>query len=402
MKYDFDRIVSRSGTYSLKWDMMKRRDGKPIGADVFPYSVADMEFSIAPEIQQELHKQVDAGNMGYYNPTGLLFSAFAGWSERRHGWKPLPEWMALTPGVVPSVYTAVRAFTKPGEGIIFMPPVYPPFYQSITQNGRRAESAPLKKESLPDGSLAYTMDFDSIEELAEKSDVTMLLLCSPHNPVGRVWTDEELVQLASICSRNNVLVVSDEIHCDLLFGGSRHTPFGMLDSVTRGKWVVAGAPSKTFNLAGAATAVTIIGDEHLRSLFAAQRDLDSGDFSNLLGMTAFEAAYRLGEPWLDELLTVLEQNRRLVRGFFACNLPTIPFSPLEGTYLMWFDLSPLGMTGDELDRFLTDEAEFFLNDGRKFGLGGEGFERLNIACPKAVLEQGLERFYKKVEERRVK
>jgi bifunctional pyridoxal-dependent enzyme with beta-cystathionase and maltose regulon repressor activities len=261
---------------------------------------------------------------------------------------------------------------------------------------------PLKKALLPDGNLLYTMDFEKIEEIAEKPDVTMLLLCSPHNPVGRVWSGEELSQLACICSRNNVLVVSDEIHCDLLFGGKRHTPFGMFDTVTRGKWVVAAAPSKTFNLAGAATAVAIIGDEHLRSLFAAQRDLDSGDFSNLLGMTAFEAAYRLGDPWLDELLTVLEQNRSFVRDFFTRNLPNIPFSPMEGTYLMWFDLSPLGMTGDEQDRFLTDEAEFFLNDGRKFGPGGEGFERLNIACPRAVLEQGVERFWKKVEERREK
>ncbi|MDR1748872.1 MAG: pyridoxal phosphate-dependent aminotransferase [Spirochaetaceae bacterium] len=400
MKYDFDRIISRSGRYSIKWDMMKRRDGKPVGPEVFPYSVADMEFPAAPEIQQELRKRIDFGNLGYYSPRDPLFSAFAGWTERRHGWKPDQEWMTLVPGVVPALYTAVRAFTKPGEGVIVQPPVYQPFYHAITGNRRRPETVELKKGrtsgGTPCGTLSYTMDFEAIEAAAQKPDVTMLLLCSPHNPVGRVWNREELARLASICDRNNVLVVSDEIHCDLLFGESRHIPFGTLNSETRGKWVVATAPSKTFNLAGAVTAVTVIADENLRSLFAARSALDSGEFVNLFGMTAFEAAYRLGEPWLEELLRYLEQNRVLVRDFFARNLPEIPFSPLEGTYLMWFDLSPLGMTGEEQDRFLTDEAEFFLNDGRKFGNGGGGFERLNIACPRAVLEQGLERFYKAV------
>ncbi len=398
MGYDFDTVISRQEMNASKWNTMKHSDGGFPRGSVFPYSVADMEFRTAPEIRAELEKLVRFGIFGYHEPSSALFSAASSWFESYHGWRTSSEWMMMAPGVVPMLNAAVRAFTSRGEGVIIQPPVYPPFSRAVTANGRRLELNPLKRETSASGDILYTMDLDGLEALARKDDVRLLILCSPHNPVGRVWTAGELKTVSRICAENGVTVVSDEIHCDILFGGTQYVPFGspaVQDGVSgpaAGRWLVCVAPSKTFNLAGLSAAAAIAASEDIRFSFRDEALLSWGEYVNLFGMTAFRAAYASGRPWFDSLLLYLAENARTVRRFFAEYFPSVPFAPLEGTYLMWFDCSSFGMDYRRLERFMRDDAEWYLDEGYIFGREGELCERLNIACPRSVLVSGLERF----------
>ena len=307
------------------------------------------------------------------------------WVKKRHGWDVKREWLHYTPGVVSGLCTSVLALTEPGDGIMLQPPVYPPFYNVIKENGRRIVANPLK---LVDG--RCKMDFDDMTHKM-KTGVRMMILCSPHNPVGRVWTHDELVQLAKLCLEYDVILVSDEIHSDIVFSSHKHIPAASVLQEMERKTVTCIAASKTFGVAGLSTSVTIIPDPEFRISFENKLDGMGIKFGNIFGIAATEAAYRYGEEWLEQLLDYLEGNLQLLKEYFETKIPQIKICIPEGTYLVWMDCRQLGMNSRELSLFMTERAKVGLNDGASFGLEGDGFMRINIACPRAILQEGLKR-----------
>lgn len=384
MPYDFETIRPREGMGAEKWEGTRTTDGcHPLG--IMPFSVADMEYAIAPEIQNALcHVINDVGILGYTTVYEDYRNAVVNWMERRHNYRIEPEWIVSTYGVVSALFSAVRAFTKEGEGVIIQTPVYPPFRGAVEKNGRRVMDCPLKKE---EG--RWVMDFEALEAAASQPDVKLAILCSPHNPVGRVWTEEELRRYGEICLKHGVLVVSDEIHHDLCFAPAVHTMFGKLGDAFEKNCIICTSPSKTFNIAGLTTSNILIPDESIRERFAAQYHLDAGEYFSALGVPACIAAYDEGEPWLCELLVAVRENMKFVQNFFKEKFPSVSVELPEGTYLLWADFSGMGLTDEELERFLADEALFFVNDGRRFGPGGALHRRINVACPRAALEEAL-------------
>lgn len=389
MAYDFVTLPNRRGLGSSKWDaMLAERADLP--DDVVPLSVADMELLNPPEVRQALHELIDAGPLGYASPTQRFFDACVSWQARHHGWTPDPSWIVTSPGVVPALYNAVRTLTRPGEGVIIQTPVYYPFRMAVERNARRVVESPLVER---EG--RYEMDFEDLARKASAPDVTMLILCSPHNPVGRVWTPEELGGLLDVCLSNNVLVVSDEIHDDLVMPGHEHTtlmklvPEGQRDSV-----IVCTAPSKTFNLAGCQASVIYVPDEELRARFSAGYDEIGMHHLNAFAYAATIAAYERGDQWLSELIKLVGENYRRLCSWAEAQHRSVSVFPLEGTYLAWVDFRSLGLDADALERFMKDEALLWLDEGRLFGAQGEGFERFNLACPTSVLESSLGRLGK--------
>lgn len=384
MQYDFTTVVPRSGMGSGKWLGMKKKNPN-VGEDIVPFSVADMEFKCAPEITEGLKAALDGMIFGYTGPTDSYFEAVKGWMNRRHDWLIHPDWIAMTSGVVTALYHAILAYTEPGDGVLLMTPAYYPMYSAIEQTGRKLVDIPLIEQNG-----YYTMDFDLLEQRAKDPHTTLILFCSPHNPVGRVWSREELIQMGNICLANDVKIVSDEIHFDLILPGHKHTVLANISEEFAQNTVTCTAPSKTFNLAGMGCSNIIIPNEEMRQKF-----FDSlaavGTHSRLhaLGYQAVALAYNQCEQWLEELLTVLEQNRLTVLNFFADQLPEVRVFPLEGTYLQWLDCNALGIEYHELERILTQEAQVFLDEGYLFGTAGAGFERIALACPNTVLEKGL-------------
>ena len=385
MTYDFESIRPRENMGAEKWEIVRTTDGcHPLG--VMPFSVADMEFAAAPEILDALRNVLDQGILGYTTVYDRYREAVCGWMRRRHGFAAEGEWIVPTYGVVSALYSAVRAFTKPGESVIIQTPVYPPFRGAAEQNGRKVADCPLRLENG-----RYEMDFEALEEAAARPDVHLAILCSPHNPVGRVWTAQELRRYGEICQKHGVLVVADEIHNDLVFAPHVHTVYASLGEAFSQNCILCTAPSKTFNLAGLTTSNILIPNPELRERFAAQYRLDAGHYISALGVPACIAAYEKGEPWLEALLPVLRGNMEFVREFFSKKFPSVSVELPEGTYLMWADFSGMGLSEEELDKFLMDEALFFVNDGRKFGPGGALHRRINVACPRAALSEALER-----------
>lgn len=386
MRYDFETVIRRENVGSGKWNEIKETLGfYPEG--VIPFSVADMEFDMVPEVREGLKKYLDESVMGYANMTDAYREAVCSWEERRHGWKILPEWIRDTPGVINAFFTAVKAFTEPGDGVMLMTPVYYPMYFAVSRHGRTLVDNPL----LRDGD-TYRIDFDDFERKAADPNTKLLILCSPHNPSGRVWTREELERLGRICVDNHVLVVSDEIHCDLLAPGQRHIPFGSLGEEFAMSSIVCTAPSKTFSLAGLQTANAIIANQELRDAFYREQQKDDGNPKcNILGLEGCRLAYTYGEAWLEECLQVIDTNRRIITDFLAREFPQIQVMKLEGTYLLWMDFRGLGIECHELARILKEEAYLFLDEGYIFGEAGEGFERWNLAAPTKYVEEGLER-----------
>ncbi|MDR0386678.1 MAG: pyridoxal phosphate-dependent aminotransferase [Treponema sp.] len=393
MKYDFTSRVNRTGTGSAKWEAMygKRADVSP---GVVPLSVADMEFPVQPEISLGIRDFLDRSVLGYAAPTPAYLHAVTGWMKRRRGWEVRDEWIIHTPGVVSALYAGVSAFTESGDGVIIMPPVYYPFSMAIAENNREAVRVPL----IQDG-MSYTIDYTALEEAARNPRNRLLIFCSPHNPVGRVWTREELLRVAEICLRNNVLVISDEIHFDLLLPGVTHTVYAALSEEAAQNCVVCTAPSKTFNLAGMQISNIIVPNKEIREKLKAQVFKSAFHNPGVLGLKTCEIAYTQCEGWLDELLGVIAANYRLLADFMAKNLPMITVFPLEGTYLAWMDFRALGLDYKALEEFMIRDAEMFLDEGVMFGTEGRGFERINIACPAAVLEEALERLLKALKRR---
>ncbi len=382
MPFDFDAVVERRGTDSLKYDFAARRGMPP---DILPLWVADMDFPAPPAVLDALAGVVRHGVFGYSDAAGEdYFQALAAWYAGRFGWTPRPEWLIKAPGVVFAICAAIRSLTREGDGVLIQPPVYYPFAESVKANGRRLAVNQLVYENG-----RYGVDLADFEAIIREERVKLFLLCSPHNPVGRVWTADELTAMGEICLRHGVTVVSDEIHADFVYPGHRHSVFAALRPEFSDITVTCTAPSKTFNLAGLQISNIFIENPGLRREF--RREIARSGYSqpNVMGLAACRAAYARGGPWLDELLVYLQGNLAYLRAFLAERLPRIRLAEPEGTYLAWLDCSASGLTDRELEQFIVHEAKLWLDAGPIFGAGGEGFQRINIACPRVVLAQAL-------------
>lgn len=380
MKYDFDQVIPRRGTDSYKWDSA----GSP---DVLPMWVADMDFRTAPAIVDALRRRVEHGIFGYTRVPDSYYEAVTGWFARRHGWAIDRGWMLYTSGVVPAISAVIKALTRPGDKVLVQTPVYNCFFSSIRNNGCGMVASPL----VPVGN-TYVMDYDDLEQKLSDPQVKVMLLCNPHNPVGRVWKREELVRLGDMCIRHGVTVVSDEIHCELVFPGHRYTPFASISEKFLQHSVTCLSPSKAFNIAGLQIANIVCIDAALRAkIDRAINDNEVCDV-NPFGVIATQAAYNEGEEWLDQLIGYLHANYLYMQDFCSENLPQFPLTTLEGTYLVWMDCRTLDLPSEELERRLVAEAGLWLNAGTMYGAEGEGFMRWNIACPRTTLVEGLKRF----------
>lgn len=390
MKYDFFSIPDRSKSGSMKWEAMP-------GASVeqVPLTTADMEFAMAPEICEGLAEYATTSIYGYTKPTQAYYDAVCGWMEKRHDWKTRPEWIVTTPGVVYALGLAIEALSKPGDSVIVITPVYYPFDLCVLAKGRNIEYTTLKM----DGE-RYYIDEEELEKKAAKPECSLLLFCNPHNPVGRVWTKEELKAVVDICDRNNVLIIDDEIHHDLIMPGYEHVVMSTVSERAEQICVVCTAPSKTFNLAGLQGSNIFVANPELRGRILATKTLDMLNDLNCFSYKATELAYTKCEGWLDELIRVIEGNAEYIRTFMEENYPEVRVFPLEGTYLLWLDMRKLGMTHKELEQFMKEEARLYLDEGYIFGPSGRGFERINLACSRMTLERSMERFKNAMEKRK--
>ncbi len=388
---DFDRVVDRRNTDCLKYDFAVRR-GKP--EDVLPLWVADMDFPTSSYVLDALQERVAHGIFGYTESGDRYFEAVAGWMERKHGWQVKQSWLVKTPGVVFGLAMAVKAFTETGDSVLIQQPVYYPFTEVIADNDRRVVSSDLVLGA--DG--RYHIDLTDFERKIVENRVKLFLLCSPHNPVGRVWRREELLHMGELCRKHGVLVVSDEIHQDFVFGENRHLVFANLKPEFEAISITCTSPAKTFNLAGLQVSNLFIPDPDLRRTF--RRQIAAAGYSqlNVMGLTAGEAAYRYGEPWYNGVMAYLEQNIAWLKAYLSRELPEIRMIEPEGTYLVWLDFRGLGLTGPELERLIVHKARLWLDSGAIFGLSGEGFQRINVACPRSALEQAMEQLKRAVRE----
>lgn len=379
MKYDFDKTIDRRATNSYKWD------SAPDG--VLPMWVADMDFRTAPAIIDALQKRVAHGIFGYTRVPDAYYGAVTSWFSRRHGWDIDREWIIYTSGVVPAVSAVIKALTVPGDKVIVQTPVYNCFFSSIRNNGCEIVSNPLHRTAD-----TYEMDFDALERCAADPRAKVMLLCNPHNPAGRVWTPDELTRLGNICLRNGVTVVADEIHCELVYQGFKYTPFASLSDAFLHRSVTCVSPSKAFNIAGLQIANIVAFDNDLRSRIDKAININEVCDVNPFGVAATIAAYNEGEEWLNQLVDYLHGNYEAMAEFCRRELPEFPITRLEGTYLVWMDCSSLGMPSDALEHALLDDARLWLNAGTMYGAEGEGYMRWNIACPRSVMLDGLNRF----------
>lgn len=391
MKYNFETAPDRRGTGAFKWNSMY--EAKPDVSDgVIPFSVADMEFQNPQPLLDGMAKYVSQAVYGYTGPTHAYYESVINYMKRRHNWDIQKDWIITTPGVVPALNELVKAFSEPGDGVIITRPVYYPFSMAIENSGRK-----LVNVSLINRDGHYEMDFEGLEKAAKDPSTKLMILCSPHNPIGRVWTEEELRKLASICNSNGVMILSDEIHFDFVFPGHKHTVLATLSEEIAQNNIFCTAPSKTFNLGGVQVSNIIIPNPKLRERY--------NEYHKSMGMLALNMfAYKVGElvyntcgDWFEELMQVLDTNRKLVEQYIATYLPQIKVIPLEGTYLQWLDCRALGMSGKELETFMQEKAELFFDEGYIFGEEGDGFERWNLACPTKYIQEGLERLRKAVE-----
>ena len=380
--YDFDRITDRHNTACLKYDFTAERGYAP---DVLPFWVADMDFPTVPVIIEALTAHSRHGIFGYTNVKNDYRAALQNWFQTQHGWTPPKGSLIITPGVVFAICTAIRTFTHPGDAILIQPPVYYPFAASIRQNQRRLTENPLQYKNG-----RYEIDFADFEEKIIRQKVKLFLLCSPHNPVGRVWTRPELERIGQICQQHQVIIVADEIHHEFIRPGFTHTIFSSLSAELAAQTILCTSPSKTFNLAGLQISNIFIENPTLRRQFRATLAASGYDEPNALGYFAAQAAYTGGLPWLNDLRAYLEENLRRTRQFIAAELPKIRLIEPEGTYLLWLDFHAYGMTDETLDAHIKNDARLWLDSGHIFGREGSGFQRINIACPWATLEKGLQ------------
>jgi cystathionine beta-lyase len=392
-EYDFDTEIDRLHTDASKWAFVQDEDNPEmqIKTDIFsgpdralPLWVADMDFKSPQAVIDTLVARAQHGIFGYTAISDSYYEAVSSWLMRRHGWEIKQEWICTTPGVVPALKAAIRAFVPPGGKVLVQTPVYYPFFSTIIDNDAQILNNPLLHENG-----RYRMDFEDLAQKASQPDVHMIILCSPHNPIGRVWKETELQQLGEICLANDIIVASDELHSDLIFNNSTFTPFGRISKPFQQNSIICTAGSKTFNLAGIRASNIIIADPQKRGVY--QKTLDSGGLGsiNLFGTIALEAAYNHGEEWLEHLLVYIQDNYDFLCNFLAHNLPQISVTPLEGTYLAWVDFRSLGLDNKALRNLMLREARVYLDEGYIFGEGGEGFERINLACPRSILAEAV-------------
>ena len=379
---DFDKIIDRRNTRCLKYDFAKRR-GMP--EDVLPLWVADMDFETSSYIQDALKNRINQGIFGYSEVQTPYFEIVRNWMEVHHNWTPEERWLVKTPGVVFALAMAVRAYTEVGDSVLIQQPVYYPFSEVISDNGRKVVSNDLVLKNN-----TYCIDFEDFENKIVKNNIKLFLFCSPHNPAGRVWTVEELRKIGDICLKHNVIIVSDEIHQDFVFCG-KHTVFANLGEKYQQNCIICTSPSKTFNLASMLISNIFIPNPELRHRF--RKEVNSAGISQLsvLGLVATEAAYSMGEEWYRAMMAYIRQNLEFVRNFVSNNLPNVKMIDLEGTYLVWLDFRKTGIPPEKLDEIIVHRAKLWLDSGKIFGKCGEGFQRINVACPKSVLKEALER-----------
>lgn len=378
----FDEIIDRKNTNSLKYDFAVER-GRP--ADILPLWVADMDFKVADEITDAISNIVSHGIYGYTDSKDDYFDAIKNWYKNNYSWEIKKEWLVKTPGVVFAIATAIRAFTNPGDSIIIQQPVYYPFFKMIQYNDRVVVNSPLVNE---DG--CYKMNFEEFEQKIIQHNVKLFILCSPHNPVGRVWKVDELRRIGEICCKHNVLVIADEIHSDFTYEGHTHTVFSTISDEFKNNSIVCTAPSKTFNLAGLQISNVFIANEDLRKRFIREKAKTGYDEVNTIGLVAAKAAYSEGQPWLDGMKLYLKDNLDFVREFLKERLPMLTLVEPEGTYLVWINFKGLGLSTSEREDFIVNKAKLWLDSGSMFGVDGKDYERINIACPRSVLKKALE------------
>ncbi len=380
---DFDTVVNRKGTNSLKYDFAKQRH---MPEDLLPLWVADMDFKTTSYVEDAVKKVAEHGIYGYSEPGESYFEAVRDWILKHHGWEVKPQWLIKTPGVVFAIGMAVKALTEPGDGVLLQLPVYYPFSEIIKDNDRRVVSNDLFLGE--DG--RYHIDPVDFENKIKTENIKLFLLCNPHNPVGRIWTYDELVTIGDICVRNGVTVVSDEIHEDFAFKG-KHIPFASIKKEYEDISITCTSPSKTFNLAGMLISNIFIPNAQLRR--AVRKQTDACGISQLspVGLAACEAAYRDGGKWYDAMLKYIGENIEYVREYTEKNLPGVDMIEHEGTYLVWIDFRGTGLGTDEIDDLIIHKAKLWLDSGRIFGKVGEGFQRINVACPRSILTEALDR-----------
>ncbi|MFX0125753.1 MAG: MalY/PatB family protein [Candidatus Hodarchaeota archaeon] len=385
----FDEVIDRANTGSIKWDpfYLKKLFGKE---DLLPLWVADMDFRAPQPVIDALVERAKHGIFGYTGPDPSKYNkSVINWFKRRYNWSLHEDWLIFSPGIVQACTYLIQRFTNPGDKVIIQDPVYYPFASIIKNNGRRVVSNQLVLDESH-----YRMNFEDLEEKAEDPRSKALILCSPHNPVGRVWSKEELTKLGEICLEHDILVISDEIHCDLVYPQFKHIIFASISEEIAQHSVTCTAGSKTFNLAGFQHSNVIIQNDKLRESFKVQMEANALTIPNVFGALALQVAYDEGEEWLNSLIQVLERNLEFLKSFISENLPTISVIEPEGTYLVWLDFRAFGLDPKELEKKMLEEAKLALDSGYKFGAGGEGFERINIACPLSILEESLERISK--------
>ncbi|MCR5273664.1 MAG: pyridoxal phosphate-dependent aminotransferase [Lachnospiraceae bacterium] len=379
--YDFDILYERKNTSSLKYDFAMERKGRE---DLIPLWIADMDFRLPKEITDDVKARAEHGIFGYTDPDRNYKDALKQWFLKRHGFEIKDEWNTVEPGIVYSISAAIRAYTEKGDAVLVQEPVYYPFMDTIRLNGRRVVNNELVYKNG-----RYEIDFEDFENLITENEVKMFVLCSPHNPVGRVWSREELIKLADICLKHDVLVFSDEIHSDFVYEGKRHVSYITLGEKYTKKLILGTSPGKTFNIAGLQVANIIIPDREIREAFRRENEAAGYSQGNTLGMCATASCYRKGEIWLEELLKYLEGNLSYVRDFLERELPEVKLVEPEGTYLLWLDFSRVTKDGDDLEKLITDESKLWLDPGKIFGTKSELFQRINIACPRQLLERAL-------------
>ena len=382
---NFDEIVDRRNTKCLKYDFAEKR-GYP--KEILPLWVADMDFRTSSYVEDALKRVAGHNVYGYSNIQhgDGFFDAVQGWMKRHHAWEVREDWHLMTPGVCFAISATIRAVTEPGDAVIIQQPVYYPFYNSIAENGR----IPVSSDLVQDKDGIYRVDYTDFEEKIVKNRVKLFILCNPHNPVGRVWTKEELLELGRICQKHHVMVFSDEIHFDFVWGGE-HRIFQEVDPSFKEFTITGTSPSKTFNLAGLQQSNIFIPDEALRKKVAGEIRKTAYDEPNIFGLEAAQAAYTHGDEWYQAMKTYVEQNLDHAEAFVRDHLPGVSMKKPEGTYLIWLDFRNLGLDADALDDLMVNKAKLWLDSGRIFGKAGEGFQRINVTCPRSVLEEALHR-----------
>ncbi|WIM39401.1 PatB family C-S lyase [Paenibacillus sp. PK4536] len=381
----FDHTPERIGTGSEKWDALHKHFGKE---DIIPLWIADMDFAAPLPVQEAIRQRIEHGVLGYTFRTDEYHQSIVNWMERKHQWTIENDWIVFTPGVVSALNFAVQTYTELGDKVIIQTPVYPPFYNVVKGHGRELIENPLMQDQYGD----YRMDLEQLETVLDEQ-VKMLILCNPHNPIGRVWTRTELEQLEHLCAKWNIIVVSDEIHGDLVYAPHAHIPYASLSESAMNRSIICTAPSKTFNIAGMNTSNIIIPNEQLRNAFALKINQFGVGQINTFGAVATQAAYTYCEEWLEQCKVYTYRNMEYVQQYIATHIPELSVRLPEATYLLWIDCSKLRMEQLDLVSFLLDHAKIALNDGNAFGITGQGYMRMNIACSRSLLEKAMERLH---------